>query len=337
MNAVRSHRMRWLAGALLALSGLAAGTAAAAQAEGQVIEDTALFAGPGEDYPVVEELDAGDTLVVLGCLEDYSWCDAVVAGQRGWVDGDLVNTYYEGDEVVLGEVVPLLGLPFVSFSFDDYWGRYYMGRPWYGDRWRWQRWDWRARDHRWDHPWVRDPRWRDRDRHDRDRYDRDGRDHDGWNGREHGNGNRDHDGWRDGDRGGHGNGDRGVAPDRALPDHRPPATPPARFPHDGNRFERGDRGAVPGWTPNGTPAWTPTPRTQNMPQRTLQAPLTPERAPEARAVSPPRALPPRTIEPRPAEPPHAVSPRTPEPRTAPAREGRAAPPARDHERDHDQR
>ncbi|MGH8712410.1 MAG: SH3 domain-containing protein, partial [Casimicrobiaceae bacterium] len=48
-------------------------------------------AGPDRSYPVVATLPPGAGLQVMGCIEDYSWCDVVFADNRGWIyAGSLV-------------------------------------------------------------------------------------------------------------------------------------------------------------------------------------------------------------------------------------------------------
>ena len=37
-----------------------------------------VFAGPGNDYPVVAQLARGVAVNVNGCLNDYSWCDVSI-------------------------------------------------------------------------------------------------------------------------------------------------------------------------------------------------------------------------------------------------------------------
>ena len=40
-------------------------------------------AGPDESYPEVAQLDADAPLEVMGCLDDWRWCDVTFDGNRG--------------------------------------------------------------------------------------------------------------------------------------------------------------------------------------------------------------------------------------------------------------
>jgi uncharacterized protein YraI len=98
-----------------------------------------LRAGPSTDYPAVALIENGVQVEVLGCLEGYGWCDAVVGQDRGWLPGEyLQGVYYERREPLIG-IAPSIGLPIVGFTVGTYWDRYYRGRPWYAERERWVR------------------------------------------------------------------------------------------------------------------------------------------------------------------------------------------------------
>ena len=138
-------------------------------------------AGPDATYPVVATL-AGDYPVdVAGCLSDYSWCDVVFNGDRGWVPGRRLHYSYQSRRVPLYDYGARIGLPIVSFSLLNYWDSYYSARPFYQDRPRW----YNAPRANWAYEHDRRDDWRD-DRHDNWRDNR----HDNW---------RDdrHDNWRD--------------------------------------------------------------------------------------------------------------------------------------------
>jgi uncharacterized protein YraI len=94
-------------------------------------------AGPDRAYPLVAQLDAGAPVDVMGCLNDWSWCDVAFDGTRGWAYGPGLTYVYQGQDVPLYAYAPGLGIPVVSFSLDAYWGQYYQGRPWYGQRTMW--------------------------------------------------------------------------------------------------------------------------------------------------------------------------------------------------------
>lgn len=169
---------RWSCAALVAGMALWVSAPVAAQTRtAWVSQDTPLQAGPDDDYPQVGMLFAGSSVALFGCLQDTAWCDVSQGGERGWVDADDLETVYNRERVVIGDYSTLLALPWVTFAFDDYWGRYYRYRPWYHDRHRWSAWDWRGHGHRWrGHDGPDRPHWGDRDRNrwDHDRRQRDG-------------------------------------------------------------------------------------------------------------------------------------------------------------------
>jgi uncharacterized protein YraI len=96
-----------------------------------------VYAGPAPDYPLVAQLPAGFQLTVMGCLDDYSWCDVAAPGLRGWVYGAYLSYPYDGATVPVMTYGIQLGLPIVAFSIGPYWSNYYRGRPWYHDQARW--------------------------------------------------------------------------------------------------------------------------------------------------------------------------------------------------------
>jgi len=100
-------------------------------------QSAALYAGPDDAYPVVAQLDSNTPLQVMGCLNDWSWCDVAVEGTRGWVYSPDITYAYEGGYVPLYTYAPSLGIAVEPFSLDVYWGRYYHSRPWYGQREQW--------------------------------------------------------------------------------------------------------------------------------------------------------------------------------------------------------
>ncbi|RKP45249.1 SH3 domain-containing protein [Trinickia fusca] len=96
-----------------------------------------IYAGPAPDYPVVAQVPEGTALAVMGCVEDYSWCDVAAPGLRGWVYAEYLSYPYQGAEVPIVTYGATIGLPVVVFSIDSYWGRYYRDRSWYHDESRW--------------------------------------------------------------------------------------------------------------------------------------------------------------------------------------------------------
>jgi uncharacterized protein YraI len=100
-------------------------------------EGVDLYAGPDNAYPVVAQLDPNTPIQVMGCLDDWSWCDVAVQDARGWMYSPDITYQYEGGYVPLYSYAPSLGIAVVPFSVDMYWGRYYHNRPWYGRREEW--------------------------------------------------------------------------------------------------------------------------------------------------------------------------------------------------------
>ena len=110
----------------------------AAIAENAVTSDSAsVRAGPDSSYPEVAQLDANSPVQVIGCLDDWSWCDVAFAGNRGWLYSPDITYEYEGGYVPLYSYAPALGVPVLSFSIDEYWGNHYHDRPWYAQRDQW--------------------------------------------------------------------------------------------------------------------------------------------------------------------------------------------------------
>ncbi len=93
-----------------------------------------VLAGPDDSYPVVAQLDADTPVQVMGCLNDWSYCDVAFQGARGWLYAPDLTYAYQGGYVPLYSYGPALGITVESFSVDNYWGRYYHDRPWYSRR-----------------------------------------------------------------------------------------------------------------------------------------------------------------------------------------------------------
>lgn len=112
-------------------------SAAAIAQNAMTSESAALYAGPGDAYPVVAELDSNTPIQVMGCLDDWSWCDVALGDNRGWLYSPDITYQYEGGYVPLYTYAPSLGIAVVPFSVDVYWGRHYHDRPWYSRRDEW--------------------------------------------------------------------------------------------------------------------------------------------------------------------------------------------------------
>ncbi len=90
-------------------------------------------AGPSRDYPWVASVGPGTRLAVQGCTAGYGWCDvSVPGGLRGWVYAGNIVFPYQGSQVQMLGYGAAIGVPIVTFTIGNYWGRHYRGRPWYG-------------------------------------------------------------------------------------------------------------------------------------------------------------------------------------------------------------
>jgi uncharacterized protein YraI len=95
-------------------------------------------AGPDTSYPAVAVLGGGAPVQVMGCLDDWSWCDVAFEDNRGWVYAPYLSYVYQGARVPFYTYAPSFGIPIIGFSVGSYWDRYYRGRPWYGRRDYWE-------------------------------------------------------------------------------------------------------------------------------------------------------------------------------------------------------
>lgn len=121
----------WVGGVLMLFS-------VTAMAENAVTTDVAsVRAGPDDSYPEVAQLDPDSAIQVMGCLDDWSWCDVAFGEDRGWLYAPDISYQYEGGYVPFYTYAPSFGLPVLSFSVDSYWGSHYRGRPWYAQRDEW--------------------------------------------------------------------------------------------------------------------------------------------------------------------------------------------------------
>lgn len=123
------------------------------QAQGTVAftsREVHMRAGPARDFPVVAVLPPGFQVLVQGCVPDYSWCDVLAAGTRGWVYAGNISYAYQGVPVPLLNYGAVIGIGILGFAVSDYWHDHYRSRPFYSERHRW------ADRNRWvDRPRVR--------------------------------------------------------------------------------------------------------------------------------------------------------------------------------------
>ena len=85
---------------------------------GYPIADVNLRAGPGTDYPVILTVPADAPITILGCLEDYTWCDTLYEDSRGWMSSVYLAGYYDGEYYLLKDYAPDLGYQTVTFDGD---------------------------------------------------------------------------------------------------------------------------------------------------------------------------------------------------------------------------
>ena len=93
-----------------------------------------LRAGPDIVYPSVMIVPPGAVVQVYGCEQAYNWCDVQAGADRGWVDAAYLQAPAPSGAVVIASSPAVVGVPIVTFSFNNYWNTYYAGQPWYGRR-----------------------------------------------------------------------------------------------------------------------------------------------------------------------------------------------------------
>jgi uncharacterized protein YraI len=118
---------------------LMASTSAFAAFDGYVTASVYLRAGPDSSYPRVARLHAGESIVIEGCVDDWSWCDVSGREDRGWVSAHYLQHEYEGHRVLIPRYGVRIGIPIISFVFGSYWNDHYRSRSWYRDRDRYSR------------------------------------------------------------------------------------------------------------------------------------------------------------------------------------------------------
>jgi uncharacterized protein YraI len=90
-----------------------------------------LRAGPDRSFPLVSWLQGGTPVNVFGCLNGWRWCDVGVGFNRGWVYGRFLSMPFGGQQVLIMNSGPRIGVPVVTFSVGSYWGAHYRNRPWF--------------------------------------------------------------------------------------------------------------------------------------------------------------------------------------------------------------
>lgn len=126
-------RLAWL---VLALS-CAAAPALARAADGYVIANVNLRAGPDISYPRIDTIPLGTRVDIRGCIDGWEWCDVVVFGIHGWIAGTFLQYEYQSRPVIVEEYGARIGIPIITFVIGTYWGNYYRDRPFYRQRDYW--------------------------------------------------------------------------------------------------------------------------------------------------------------------------------------------------------
>jgi uncharacterized protein YraI len=103
-------------------------------AEGWVVDDISLQAGPDPAYPSITELAAGTPVSIAACIDGWTWCDVIAGPDRGWVPGTFLAEDYGGERVVVIDYGPRIGIPVVGFSLALYWDQHYHNRPFYSQK-----------------------------------------------------------------------------------------------------------------------------------------------------------------------------------------------------------
>jgi len=129
------HYLKHVATVLVAV-GVLATPAVAQEPNGYPITDVNLRAGPGTQYPILVTVQSDAPITILGCLEDYTWCDTIFEQHRGWMRSIYLAGYYDGQYYLLSDYAPDLGYQTVTFDIAAYWDAYYRDEPFYNDQYR---------------------------------------------------------------------------------------------------------------------------------------------------------------------------------------------------------
>lgn len=116
------------------LAAISLSPAIAEAANGFTTSPTAQRAGPGIRYPVVAMIPGGASINIYGCVANANWCDVSWRGNRGWVNGGNIQVAWRGKRNPIISFYRQLGIPIITFGFDDYWNHYYRGKPFYKQR-----------------------------------------------------------------------------------------------------------------------------------------------------------------------------------------------------------
>lgn len=99
-----------------------------------------LRAGPDGGYPVVDTIQRGEQVELLGCVVGYQWCEVETrSDERGWVYAHYLDTRHTGSS---GQSLTIIqtngsGIKVITFNPRNYWSRYYRTKYFYPERDRW--------------------------------------------------------------------------------------------------------------------------------------------------------------------------------------------------------
>lgn len=129
----------WIRNALLALAAaLTIGATAAVSAQVAITTQAVnVRAGPDRSFPLVAWLPAGTPVQVMGCVDGWRWCDVLAGPNRGWAYSGFLSYTWGNQPTLIVQGGPMLGLPLITFSINNYWDSYYRNRPWWGNRAYW--------------------------------------------------------------------------------------------------------------------------------------------------------------------------------------------------------
>lgn len=142
MRSAQSSVRRIAIAVAAAIVALAAAMPSPVQAQpprpnGYPVTNVNLRAGPGTYYPAILVVPSRAPISIRGCLGDFTWCDVIFQGSRGWMRSIYLQGWYQGYYYALADYAPRLRYPVVSFDIGRYWDSNYRDRPFYGDRGKW--------------------------------------------------------------------------------------------------------------------------------------------------------------------------------------------------------
>lgn len=102
-----------LAAGLLAMALPSFANAATAYAVGGI---TNMREGPGTQYHVIARVRGDSRVDVVGCLKDFSWCDAIVEDIRGWISTTRLEFVHAERRVPLWSFYTFFNVPIIGDS-----------------------------------------------------------------------------------------------------------------------------------------------------------------------------------------------------------------------------